>query len=62
MSGAYAHKEIKPRDAKPDDMFLVIHPDGSQNHISFATIDGAEWKGQWHRDPHGRMYFTKSDP
>lgn len=58
-SGAYASKEIKPRDAKSDDMFVVIYPDGRQGHVSFATIEGAGWKGRWQQDAYGRMYFLK---
>ena len=57
MTGAYDPKDIKPHDPKPDDMFVVVYPDGSQMHVSYATIEGAEWKGRWTRDEHGRMVF-----
>ena len=62
MTGLYGPHEFKPRNANPEDMFTVMHPDGFQTNVSFATIDKGGWKGHWGQDMHGRMYFNRTDP
>ena len=58
----YKYDAMKPKDAKPDQLFWVVELDQSTTLRMYKTIDEDLGPGKWERDPrHGNAYFVREE-
>lgn len=60
--GGYNAREPAPRNAAPDEAFLVLEPNGDQTWRTYATIENSLRPGRWDQAPSGQMFFTRFHP
>lgn len=58
--GVYQPNEMKPKDAKHDQLFWCVELDGSNTLRAYKTIDEDLGAGKWNQDPrYGNLFFVR---
>lgn len=58
----FKNDQMKPKDAKADQLFWVVEIDGRTNLRMFQVIDEDLGPGRWERDPRfGNAYFQREE-
>lgn len=59
----WKYDAMKPKDARPEQLFWVIELDQKTTLRSFKTIENDLAPGKWERDQRfGNAYFVREDP